>query len=58
VVAVAGVPQRLPDHLADPITIPAAAKAIGLSERTLQRAVQRTTGTSLISRAPLGEKQG
>ena|SRR5882724_5302809 len=46
--AVAAFERWVRDHLADPITIPAAAKAIGVSERTLQRAVQRTTGTSPI----------
>jgi transcriptional regulator GlxA family with amidase domain len=35
-------------RLAEPITIPNAAKAIGVSERTLQRCVQRTLGTSPI----------
>jgi transcriptional regulator GlxA family with amidase domain len=36
------------EHLAEPISIPAAAGAIGVSERTLQRSVQRTVGTSPI----------
>ena len=36
------------EHLAEPISIPDAAKAIGVSERTLQRSVQRTIGTSPI----------
>lgn len=36
------------ERLAEPISIPAAAKAIGVSERTLQRCVQRTLGTSPI----------
>jgi len=36
------------ERLAEPITIPVAAKAIGVSERTLQRSVQRTAGTSPI----------
>jgi transcriptional regulator GlxA family with amidase domain len=36
------------EHLAEPIRIPEAAGAIGVSERTLQRAVQRTVGTSPI----------
>ena len=36
------------EHLAEPIRIPEAANAIGVSERTLQRAVQRTVGTSPI----------
>jgi len=35
-------------RLAEPISIPGAAKSIGVSERTLQRAVQRTLGTSPI----------
>jgi len=35
-------------RLAEPISIPSAAKSIGVSERTLQRAVQRTLGTSPI----------
>ena len=35
-------------RLAEPISIPQAAKAIGVSERMLQRAVQRTLGTSPI----------
>ncbi|MCX4911687.1 GlxA family transcriptional regulator [Streptomyces sp. NBC_00878] len=35
-------------HLAEPIAIPAAARAIGVSERTLQRRVQQTLGTSPI----------
>jgi transcriptional regulator GlxA family with amidase domain len=36
------------ERLAEPIGIPHAAKAIGVSERMLQRAVQRTLGTSPI----------
>jgi transcriptional regulator GlxA family with amidase domain len=36
------------EHLAEPITMADAAKAIGVSERTLQRAVRRTIGTSPI----------
>jgi transcriptional regulator GlxA family with amidase domain len=35
-------------HLAEPISIPSAARSIGVSERTLQRCVQRTLGTSPI----------
>jgi transcriptional regulator GlxA family with amidase domain len=35
-------------RLAEPISIPDAATSIGVSERTLQRAVQRTLGTSPI----------
>ncbi|GAA3815289.1 GlxA family transcriptional regulator [Streptomyces chiangmaiensis] len=36
------------DRLAESISIPDAAKSIGVSERTLQRSVQRTLGTSPI----------
>ena len=36
------------EHLAEPVSMADAAKALGVSERTLQRAVQRTTGTSPI----------
>jgi transcriptional regulator GlxA family with amidase domain len=36
------------ERLAEPISIPQAAKAIGVSDRTLQRCVQRTLGTSPI----------
>jgi transcriptional regulator GlxA family with amidase domain len=36
------------ERLAEPISIPRAAKDIGVSERMLQRAVQRTLGTSPI----------
>jgi transcriptional regulator GlxA family with amidase domain len=36
------------ERLAEPISIPQAAKDIGVSERTLQRCVQRTLGTSPI----------
>jgi transcriptional regulator GlxA family with amidase domain len=35
-------------RLAEPISIPRAAESIGVSERTLQRSVQRTLGTSPI----------
>jgi transcriptional regulator GlxA family with amidase domain len=35
-------------RLAEPISIPNAARSIGVSERTLQRCVQRTLGTSPI----------
>ena len=35
-------------RLDEPVSIPAAAKAIGVSERTLQRCVQHTLGTSPI----------
>jgi len=36
------------EHLTETISLPDAAKAIGVSERTLQRSVQRTIGTSPI----------
>ena len=36
------------ERLSEPISIPDAAKAIGVSERTLQRSVQRVMGTSPI----------
>lgn len=36
------------ERLAEPISVPSAAQAIGVSERTLQRSVQRTLGTSPI----------
>lgn len=36
------------EHLAEPLSTADAAEAIGVSERTLQRAVQRTLGTSPI----------
>ena len=36
------------EHLAEPVSMADAAKAIGVSERTLQRSVQRTIGTSPI----------
>jgi transcriptional regulator GlxA family with amidase domain len=36
------------DRLAEPISIPEAARCLGVSERTLQRTVQRTMGTSPI----------
>src|SRR5215469_10296850 len=36
------------ERLAESISIPVAAKAIGVSERTLQRSVHRTAGTSPI----------
>jgi transcriptional regulator GlxA family with amidase domain len=36
------------ERLAQSISIPAAAKAIGVSERTLQRSIQRVMGTSPI----------
>ncbi|MGW2651605.1 helix-turn-helix domain-containing protein [Streptomyces sp. FXJ1.172] len=36
------------ERLAEPISIPDAARSIGVSNRTLQRSVQRTLGTSPI----------
>jgi len=36
------------EHLAETISLSDAAKAISVSERTLQRSVQRTMGTSPI----------
>jgi transcriptional regulator GlxA family with amidase domain len=36
------------ERLAEPISIPDAAKSLGVSTRTLQRSVQRTLGTSPI----------
>lgn len=36
------------ERLTEPITIPQAAKALGVSERTLQRSVQHALGTSPI----------
>ena len=36
------------EHLAEPVSMADAAKAIGVSERTLQRSIQRTMGTSPI----------
>lgn len=35
-------------HLAEPVSLPAAARDLGVSERTLQRAVRRTLGTSPV----------
>jgi transcriptional regulator GlxA family with amidase domain len=45
---VAAFERWIREHLAEPISITDAAKAIGVSERTLQRSVQRTIGTSPI----------
>jgi transcriptional regulator GlxA family with amidase domain len=45
---VAAFDRWIREHLAEPISIADAAKAIGVSERTLQRSVQRTVGTSPI----------
>lgn len=36
------------ERLAEPFSIPLAAQSIGVSERTLQRALQRTLGTSPV----------
>jgi transcriptional regulator GlxA family with amidase domain len=46
--AVAAFERWVRERLAEPISIPAAARAVGVSERTLQRSVQRTLGTSPI----------
>ena len=35
-------------HLAEPLSVPEAARALGISERTLQRALRRTLGTSPV----------
>jgi len=45
---VAAFERWVREHLGDTISLSDAAKAIGVSERTLQRAVQRTVGTSPI----------
>jgi transcriptional regulator GlxA family with amidase domain len=45
---VAAFERWIREHLAEPISVADAAKAIGVSERTLQRSVQRTVGTSPI----------
>jgi transcriptional regulator GlxA family with amidase domain len=45
---VAAFERWIREHLAETISLPDAAKAIGVSERTLQRSVQRTIGTSPI----------
>jgi transcriptional regulator GlxA family with amidase domain len=45
---VAAFDRWIREHLAEPISIADAAKAIGVSERTLQRSVQRTVGSSPI----------
>ena len=45
---VAAFDRWIREHLAEPISIADAAKAIGVSERTLQRSVRRTIGTSPI----------
>ena len=46
--AVAAFELWIRERLDEPISIPDAAKAIGVSERTLQRSVRRTVGTSPI----------
>ena len=46
--AVAAFERWAPDRLAEPISIPEAARAMGVSERTLQRATQRVLGTSPV----------
>ncbi len=45
---VAAFERWIREHLAERFSMPDAAKAIGVSERTLQRSVQRTIGTSPI----------
>jgi transcriptional regulator GlxA family with amidase domain len=45
---VAALERWVRERLNEPISVPQAAKAIGVSERMLQRAVQRTLGTSPI----------
>ena len=45
---VAAFERWVRERLAEPVSIPDAAKSIGISERTLQRCVQRTMGTSPI----------
>jgi transcriptional regulator GlxA family with amidase domain len=45
---VASFERWVRERLSEPVSIPAAARAIGVSERTLQRSVQRTIGTSPI----------
>jgi transcriptional regulator GlxA family with amidase domain len=45
---VAAFERWVREHLAETFSLPEAAKAIGVSERTLQRCVQRTIGTSPI----------
>ena len=45
---VAAFERWIREHLAEPISVADAAGALGVSERTLQRSVQRTIGTSPI----------
>ena len=40
--------RRAGEHLAEPISIADAARALGVSERTLQRTPRRTLGTSPV----------
>jgi transcriptional regulator GlxA family with amidase domain len=46
--AVAAFERWARDRLAESISIPEAARALGMSERTLQRATQRVLGTSPV----------
>ena len=46
--AVAAFERWVRSRLAEPISIPEAARAVGISERTLQRATQRVLGTSPV----------
>jgi transcriptional regulator GlxA family with amidase domain len=46
--AVAAFERWVRDRLAEPISVPDAARAMGVSERTLQRATQRVLGTSPV----------
>ena len=46
--AMAAFERRVRDRLAEPVSIPEAARALGMSERTLQRATQRVLGTSPV----------
>jgi transcriptional regulator GlxA family with amidase domain len=46
--AVAAFERWVRDRLAEPVSIPEAALALGISERTLQRATQRVLGTSPV----------
>jgi transcriptional regulator GlxA family with amidase domain len=45
---VAAFERWVRDRLAEPVSIPEAAQSLGVSERTLQRSVQRAVGTSPI----------
>lgn len=45
---VAAFERWIRDHIAEPLGIPDAARSLGVSERTLQRAVNKTLGTSPI----------